>query len=155
MATLENRTKLAAVIKDNQQGHPVNDLSRDTDASRINQELITKFLRKLRAEWSKTYLRNSLEPRAGYQVHCQSWENFLNHKSGCNPDPYRQLSRTLTRKIRNVTRTVPSMILIVKWKLQLIAPLTHWSQTLTLYFTARPEVSNWLLAMITYSAPSW
>ena len=155
MVTLKTKAKLTAVKKDNQQEHPGNNLLKDTDAFRINEEYITKFLKNLRAELSKRYLRNWLEPRAGYQVHCQSWENFWTHKSGCNPEPFLQLSRTLTEKTRNVTRTVPSMILIVRWMLQLIAPLTQWSQTLTLYFTARPEVSNWLIAIITYISPPW
>ena len=42
MATFRNEKKLFAVIRDNQEDNPRNNLSRDTNARRLTEEYITQ-----------------------------------------------------------------------------------------------------------------
>ena len=65
MATLRNKRKLAAVIRETQEEHPRNGLSRNTFVPRINEEYITqvseeiegRVTKKLSKEFSRTESR--------------------------------------------------------------------------------------------------
>ena len=56
--------------------------------------------------------RKSLEQRDGYWVHCQDSMSFSGtDKFGCTPGPFPELPEKVRKKTRNVTKTVPAMML--------------------------------------------
>ena len=115
MATLRNKTELAAVIRDSLEEHSWKNLCRDSSVSNVNEEFITQDFDKIEGEFIK---KISLEfKRTDSQMLGALYkpsEFFLNPQIKVYSGTVTEFPGTLTVKTRNVTRTVTRMILILK-----------------------------------------
>ena len=115
MATLKNKRKLATATRESQEKHPRNGQSRKTSVPRINEECITKFLRRLKTESIKNCLRSSAGQSPTFWVLCPICTNSSwTHRYERIPEPFRELSGTQAWKTRERMRTTPRVILILK-----------------------------------------
>ena len=137
MCSLKNKRKLAAVNTENQEKHPWNKLLRDRNASRFKEEYITQASDETASRVTEKTSQEFSRTKSQIFGSFSKLDEFLLNW------------QVRTGKTRNVTATVPGMILILKCMLQLEDPLAQWTQTLTLYFTCMD------LIIYDYAFPVW
>ena len=135
--SLKNKRKLAAVNTENQEKHSWNKLLRDRNASRFKEMYITQ---------ASDETERRVTEKTSQEI-SRTKSRILGSLSKLNEVLLNWQVRT--GKTRNVTATVPGMILILKCMLQLEDLLAQWTQTLTLYFMFMA------LLIYDYAFPVW
>ena len=137
MCSLKNKRKLAAVNTENQEKHSWNKLLRDRNASRFKEEYITQASDESESRVTEKTSQEFSRTKSQIFGSLSKLDEFLLNW------------QVRTGKTRNVTATVPGMVLILKCMLQLEDPLAQWTQTLTLYFMFMT------LLIYDYAFPVW
>ena len=138
MVTLRNQNKLVAVNRDNHEGHSRNSHSWNTAILGSQEDPFTQVSEKMEERvtrnWSQGF--DTTESRILGALSKFDKKSFRIHKSACNPEPSRKHPRILREKTRNQLRTVPIMILILKYVPSSFSPLNLWIQTQMRHLTA-------------------
>ena len=92
MATLRNKRKLAAIIKENHEEHLKNSQARDTIVPRMQEDYITQVSEEIeRVKWRRNCPKSLAEQRVAFWAPSPNMTSFFwTHNFGFTPDPLRR-----------------------------------------------------------------
>ena len=110
MATLRNKTKLAAINRENHEEHPMNFQERDTNVPRIQENYITQVSEEIEGRVIKKLSQELKKRKVTFWALSPSVTSFFwTHKFGFTPDPFRRHTGTQVEKPGSNWRSFPEL----------------------------------------------